>query len=55
MKLEKQICLSLPDKLFQQVKDAAEQDYTTVTGLIRQAVVKYLRDREREILKNPNE
>ena len=46
MKAEKQICLFLPQELFEQVKSAADEDFMAVNSFIRVALVTYLRNRE---------
>ena len=47
MRNEKQICLSVPEELFNMIKQAAEEEYMSANALIRTAVVKYLREREK--------
>lgn len=48
MKAEKQICLSVPEELFKQIKQASEEDFTTMNSFIRAAIVKYLRERNNQ-------
>lgn len=45
MNTEKQVCLTLPEELFQQIKKAAEEDFMAVNALIRVAIARYLRGR----------
>ena len=49
MKTEKQICLYVPEKLFEQIKQASEEDFISANNLIRLAIVKYLRERNKNV------
>lgn len=47
MKAEKQICLSVPEELLKQIKQASEEDFMSMNSFIRAAIVKYLRERDK--------
>ena len=47
MRTEKQICLAVPEELFKMIKKAAEEDFMSSNTLIRAAIVKYLRERDK--------
>lgn len=47
MKAEKQICLSVPEELLKQIKQASDEDFMSMNSFIRAAIVKYLRERDK--------
>lgn len=44
----KAIRIEIPSKLYDEFKDYAKKEYKTQTGVVREMIVKYIKDKERD-------